>query len=154
MILVRLKQEGREGDYVQHCLLTKIMWKDMQMRLKKLGKDPVMTYKDRLMAIDQYGEEYRAAILSYDEGILSDDKVLACAVWRAFFQMQCDDPEKIEKVVWYIRKQMRHLDRLDSHALLKTGLVPFLPFHGDELEDKEVLKEKFRLIVDNNPWIW
>ena len=50
--------------------------------------------------------------------------------------------------------QMRHLDRLDSHALLKTGLVPFLPFHGDELEDKEVLKEKFRLIVDNNPWIW
>ena len=38
---------------------------------------------------------------------MSDDKGLANAVWLTLFQQQCDDPEKIELMVQYIRKQVR-----------------------------------------------
>lgn len=51
-------------------------------------------------------EEFQAALLGYDEGLLSDDIVLAGALWRRFFSKECNDPELVELLVKYVRKQV------------------------------------------------
>ena len=51
-------------------------------------------------------EQLRFAIFSLDEGLLGDDRDLAAAVWRIFYEQDCDDPAKVEKLVKYIRKQV------------------------------------------------
>jgi HD superfamily phosphohydrolase YqeK len=50
--------------------------------------------------------QFQAAVIGYDEGLLSDDKVLAGAVWRTLLQQQCSDLENLERLVHYIRKQV------------------------------------------------
>lgn len=50
--------------------------------------------------------QFNAAIIAYDEGILSDDKVLAGALWRTFFNSSCSNPEQLEKLVHYVRKNV------------------------------------------------
>lgn len=54
----------------------------------------------------ELSDQIRGAIIGYDEGWLTNDKVLASMVWRRIFNKACDDPEKIELVVKYIRKQV------------------------------------------------
>lgn len=56
--------------------------------------------------LSELSEQFQAAIISYDEGLLTNDKVLAAAVWRIFFEKSCDSPEQIECIVKYIRKQV------------------------------------------------
>lgn len=59
---------------------------------------------------------------------MSEDPVLAAAVWRSVFSCQLVDPELLEKMVFYIRKQVNHLDALDKEAVILKGSVTFLPF--------------------------
>lgn len=54
----------------------------------------------------ELSDQLRAALIGYDEGWLSNDMVLASMVWRRIFNKECNDPEKIEIVVKYIRKQV------------------------------------------------
>lgn len=42
----------------------------------------------------------------YLQGILSDDCVLAAALWRNLFNRQCEDPGQLELMVEYVRKQV------------------------------------------------
>ena len=53
------------------------------------------------------------------QGLLSDDTVLAGALWRNFFEMDCADVEHIEKLVQYVRKQVSFVI-LDSKGLCKV----------------------------------
>ncbi|GLD67232.1 ubiquinol-cytochrome-c reductase complex assembly factor 1 [Lates japonicus] len=61
------------------------------------------------------------------QGILSDDSVLAAALWRIFFNRQCEDPKQLELMVEYVRKQMQYIDALDEEDLLLTGEVKWRP---------------------------
>ena len=56
--------------------------------------------------VNDLSEHFQAALLTYDEGILRDDKVLASALWRRFFSKQCYEAEQIERMVQYVRKQV------------------------------------------------
>lgn len=56
--------------------------------------------------VEELSEQLRGALIGYDEGWLLNDMVLANMVWRRIFNKECDDPEKIELVVKYIRKQV------------------------------------------------
>lgn len=40
------------------------------------------------------------------QGILSDDRGLAAALWRTFFNQKCEDPRQLELLVEYVRKQV------------------------------------------------
>ncbi len=40
------------------------------------------------------------------QGILSDDCVLAAALWRNLFNRECEDPRQLELMVEYVRKQV------------------------------------------------
>lgn len=57
--------------------------------------------------VDILSEQFQAALVGYDEGIMSSDMVLAGAVWRRFFQSKCDDPRLVENIVRYVRKQVQ-----------------------------------------------
>lgn len=63
-----------------------------------------MVHRRRQLCI--LGMQFQAAFYGYDEGVQSNDKVLAAIVWRRFFGFQCDDAEKIERLVKYIRVQV------------------------------------------------
>ncbi|XP_054837817.1 ubiquinol-cytochrome-c reductase complex assembly factor 1 isoform X3 [Eublepharis macularius] len=72
-------------------------------------------------------ENFYAAIFGYDEGILSDDHVLAAAIWRNLFNKQCDDPRHLEIMVEYVRKQVQHLDAMPGEDLLLSGEITWRP---------------------------
>ncbi|MED6249868.1 hypothetical protein ATANTOWER_020962 [Ataeniobius toweri] len=59
----------------------------------------------RKEAMKAMTETFYAAIFGYDEGILSDDCVLAAALWRNLLNRQCEDPQQLELMVEYVRKQ-------------------------------------------------
>lgn len=50
--------------------------------------------------------QFNACIIAYDEGLTGDDRILADAIWRRFFHSEGNDPEKVEKLVHYVRKQV------------------------------------------------
>lgn len=67
------------------------------------GANPAIARKQ----VTELSEQFQAALVAYDEG-LSDDRVLASAVWRRFFNLDHDtNAEKIEMVVHFIRHQVR-----------------------------------------------
>ncbi|KAK2529008.1 ubiquinol-cytochrome-c reductase complex assembly factor 1 [Columba livia] len=122
MCLVRMKQEGRTGKYmcryIVHC-----MWEDVEQRGKVMGINSVVLKEDLRSMV----ENFYAALFGYDEGILSDDHVLAAALWRNLFNRNCEDPRHLELLVEYVRKQVQHLDALSGDDLLLTGEVSWRP---------------------------
>ncbi|XP_063000548.1 ubiquinol-cytochrome-c reductase complex assembly factor 1 [Elgaria multicarinata webbii] len=122
MCLVRLKQEGRAGKYMCRYIVHS-MWEDIEQRGKVMGINSVA----RKEALRSMTEIFYAAIFGYDEGILSDDHVLAAAIWRNLFNSNCDDPRQLEIMVEYVRKQVQHLDAMLGEDLLLSGEVTWRP---------------------------
>ena len=63
-------------------------------------------------------DEFQASLFSYDEGISSEDVVLAGALWRNFFLQRDFDPRHLELVVEYVRHNLTRLDKTSSSDLL------------------------------------
>ncbi|XP_060628410.2 ubiquinol-cytochrome c reductase complex assembly factor 1 [Anolis sagrei] len=122
MCLVRMKQEGRAGKYMCRYIVHS-MWEDVEQRGKVMGIDSV-SLKESMRSMT---ENFYAAIFGYDEGILSDDHVLAAAIWRNLFNKHCDDPRELEIMVEYVRKQLQHLDAIPGEDLLLSGEVSWRP---------------------------
>lgn len=133
MCMVRMKQEGRAGKYMCRFIVYS-MWEDVEQRGKVMGIDSVKM-KNTMRALT---EIFYASIFGYDEGIISDDRVLAAALWRNLFNMKCDDPRQLELMVEYVRKQMQYLDSLNGEDLLLTGEVAWRPLV--ETDPQSILK--------------
>ncbi|PSN33257.1 Ubiquinol-cytochrome-c reductase complex assembly factor 1 [Blattella germanica] len=101
MLMVRTMAEGEEGRFTRNSMI-EAMWQDVSTRAKKIE---VMYIAVRLQ-LTEMSEQFQAALISYDEGLLRDDKVLAGALWRRFFQRNCNEPEHIERLIHYIRQQV------------------------------------------------
>lgn len=124
MCLVRLKVEGKDGRFVYRKLV-EIMWQDVEERMKVMGVDDSSVRRESLRELV---ENFYGLIFAYDEGLLSHDRVLAAALWRNMFHdKQNTDAIKLAEMVDYVRRQVRHLDRLDSKQFLETGEVKWLP---------------------------
>ncbi|KAM8707878.1 hypothetical protein ACLKA7_014928 [Drosophila subpalustris] len=118
LLLMRSMAEGSEtgedGRFLRNCIV-EAMWGDVNTRAKKLGaNNPSRTRQQ----IETLSEQFQAALIAYDEGIMSDDRVLACALWRRFFEMECDDYTQIERLVKYVRKQTVMLDSLTREEFI------------------------------------
>ncbi|XP_058535320.1 ubiquinol-cytochrome-c reductase complex assembly factor 1 isoform X2 [Ochotona princeps] len=122
MCLVRMKQEGRSGKYMCR-IIVHFMWEDVEQRGRVMGVNPYILKKNMILMTNNF----YAAILGYDEGILSDDHGLAAALWRTFFNQKCEDPRQLELLVEYVRKQMQYLDSMNGEDLLLTGEVSWRP---------------------------
>ncbi|KAJ9595712.1 hypothetical protein L9F63_013125, partial [Diploptera punctata] len=101
ILMVRTMAEGDEGRFTRNNIV-EAMWQDVYTRAKKLEPANPSAVRENLQEIS---EQFQAAVVGYDEGLLLDDKVLAGALWRRFFQRNCNDPEYLERLVHYIRKQ-------------------------------------------------
>lgn len=77
--------------------------------------------------IEELSEQFQAALLSYDEGMMSEDRVLAGAVWRRFFSMNCTDYRMIETLVKYIRFHISKLDHMSKEAFLDKPKIRWEP---------------------------
>ncbi|XP_008838966.1 ubiquinol-cytochrome-c reductase complex assembly factor 1 isoform X2 [Nannospalax galili] len=122
MCLVRMKQEGRSGKYMCR-IMVHFMWEDVEQRGRVMGVNSYNLKKNMILMTNNF----YAAILGYDEGILSDDHGLAAALWRTFFNQKCEDPRQLELLVEYVRKQMQYLDSMNGEDLLLTGEVSWRP---------------------------
>lgn len=68
--------------------------------------------------INELSEQFQAALIAYDEGLQSNDLVLAGALWRRLYQQKEVDPEHLDLLVKYIRKQICLLDHIPKEDFL------------------------------------
>jgi cytochrome b pre-mRNA-processing protein 3 len=86
---------------------------------------------------------WRAVLLSYDEGIVKGDAVLAAAVWRNLFGAREDvDFQKLAQVVGYMRKEIRRLD-VASDEEVASG---HWKFAGDPGAEAEAVRKPSKLM--------
>ncbi|KAL6442122.1 hypothetical protein ACFW04_002434 [Cataglyphis niger] len=122
MIIIRYMAEGDAGKLVRNSVVS-TLWQDTNARAENLGK---ITERVRNKQIKEISEQFNAALIGYDEGIQSDDKVLAGALWRRFFHLECNNPEHIETLIIYVRKQICLFDNLPSHEILKKPVFKLI----------------------------
>lgn len=68
------------------------------------GANPAIARKQ----VSELSEQFQAALVGYDEGI-TEDRILAAAVWRRFYSMSDDaNPEHVERIVHFIRHQVKY----------------------------------------------
>lgn len=131
LIMTRLATEGREGRLVRNEMIEGFLT-DTKTKSKLIGKELKVQVKGE--EIEFLHEQFLAALINYDEGLLGSDRQLAGSVWRCLFDLKKDvDPTDLETVVAYIRKQVSHLQKIDSRSMLTNGLIPFLPVHGNSV---------------------
>lgn len=109
LLLVRAKgEESSNADdvIIQRSILT-AMWNDV--------RDRVISFKGEDMSLSEQNESLATLTLHfyqsyflYDQGLLSDDKVLANNLWNVFLESNCDDLWKIELLVKYVRRTVSH----------------------------------------------
>ena len=125
LILTRVMQEGSEsgqdGRFLRNCIV-EAMWADVQTRAKKLSADNPSASRKQVAVL---AEQFQATLINYDEGIMSDDKILASALWRRFFDMNCNDYTKLEKLVEYVRKTAMQLDNMTREQLISKPQIPW-----------------------------
>ncbi|XP_021937286.1 ubiquinol-cytochrome-c reductase complex assembly factor 1 isoform X2 [Zootermopsis nevadensis] len=122
MLMVRTMAEGEEGRFVRNNII-EAMWEDVSTRVKKLEPTNSSEIKAQLQELS---EQFQAAIIGYDEGLLSDDKILAGVVWRIFLQQHCSDPENVECLVHYIRKQVKLFDEMIRDDILLSPDIKWI----------------------------
>ncbi|CAK1598821.1 unnamed protein product [Parnassius mnemosyne] len=102
-----------DGHFVRNCII-EALWADVANRIKLLeGANPVIARKQ----VSELSEQFQAALVAYDEG-LSEDRIMASAVWRRFYALSDEvKAENIESVVHFIRHQVSELDKISSKDL-------------------------------------
>ncbi|XP_065652462.1 ubiquinol-cytochrome-c reductase complex assembly factor 1 isoform X3 [Hydra vulgaris] len=124
MVLVRLKPCGTQGKNISYKMV-EIMWEDIEQRIRLIGVTGTTDLKE---SMEEFNQQFHGLIIAFDEALLSHDTVLASALWRNLFaEKSKSDPENIALLVEYIRKQIHHLESLDSEALLNNGEINWLP---------------------------
>jgi len=125
MLSVRLMSEGCKDCQEVRNWMVKIFWDDCDARAKEVGEKNTT---ERSEAIAEISEQFNAALLIYDEGMLGDDKALANAIWRRFFLCRADpDAEKLEMLVSYVRRTLSLLDDVPLNQLVVKQDFRWLP---------------------------
>ncbi|XP_017768127.1 PREDICTED: ubiquinol-cytochrome-c reductase complex assembly factor 1 [Nicrophorus vespilloides] len=116
MLTVRCMAEGDDGRLVRNRMV-EALWTDVGLRVKKIGAANPAGMR---MQVAELSEQLQAALIAYDEGLQSDDVVLAGALWRRMYQQNDVDPEHLEALIKYIRRQVRLLDSKAKVDLFRT----------------------------------
>ncbi|XP_063243974.1 ubiquinol-cytochrome-c reductase complex assembly factor 1 [Bacillus rossius redtenbacheri] len=124
MLMVRMTAEGKEGEFVRNCMLN-ALWDDATVRAKKLEQGSPAGVREQLNVLS---EEFHASLFGYDEGLLSGDRVLAGALWRRFFQLQCRHPLHLESLVQFVRQQVKLLDGVTREEILLRPDIRWIAF--------------------------
>ena len=123
MCQVRSMSEGPEGRILRNEIVER-MWQDLDRRLQNVE---VYSFNQRQSILNDLLHHHQAAILSYDEGLLTDDKCLANAVWRTMYSKGAVEPKQLEFVVKYVRKQINHLRSIGPREWCLNGRFDWAP---------------------------
>lgn len=99
MLMVRAMGERQHAELIRNNVVESL-WSDVMIRTQTLAPDEARTVKKQ---IKELSGQFQYAIISYDEGLTKDDKQMASALWKRFFNSNCDNYEHIELMVKYIR---------------------------------------------------
>ena len=75
----------------------------------------------RRQQIQILGQQFQAALFSYDEGIQSSDQVLAGALWRTFFHNREFNAEHLKILVEHVRQHIHQLDSLTKEDIIEKS---------------------------------
>lgn len=129
MLLLRAMAEGseagEEGRHMRNCIV-EALWNDVNIRAKKLGTDNPSGTRMQIQILSQ---QFQAALITYDEGIQADDKILAGALWRRFFEKKCESYVHLEKLVQYVRIQVRMLDDIGRENFISNPKIMWSPLN-------------------------
>lgn len=123
MCQTRSMKEGREGRILRNEIQER-MWQDFDVRLSKID---MHSSGKRKSLLDDLLFHHQGAILSYDEGLLTDDKTLANALWRTLFSKDKVNPRVLELAVKYVRLQMNHLRSMSPRQWCLDGTFDWAP---------------------------
>ena len=124
MCQVRSMREGPEGRLLRNEVLER-MWQDMDVRLSKIE---IYSSSTRKKLLNDLLYHHQGAIFSYDEGMLTDDKTLANALWRTLFSKDYVDPLVLESAVCYVRMQLKHLRSIGAQEWCTNGKFDWAPY--------------------------
>lgn len=124
MCQARSMGEGPEGRRLRNEIIER-MWQDFDVRLSKIE---IYSSSKRRSILDDLLFHHQGAMFSYDEGLLTDDKCLANAIWRTLFSKDEVDPRVLESAVKYVRTQMNHLRSIGPREWCLEGKFDWAPF--------------------------
>ncbi|KAL5117594.1 Ubiquinol-cytochrome C chaperone [Pleosporales sp. CAS-2024a] len=88
--------------------------------------------------------QWRGVLLSYDEGLIKGDAILAAALWRNLLGSREDiDFEKLAQIVGYMRREMKRLDLASDDDVANGQWV----FQGDPGHDAQLVKKSSRMLT-------
>jgi len=131
MLMARLMADHENGRYMRNSLV-EAMWQDVTARSKKLGTEHASVVRTQ---IQELSEEFQAALVSYDEGLLSDDPVLAGAIWRRLLNRGDFNTTHLAALVHYVRMTVHYLDRMSFDDMVAKRAFKWVPF--EEVVAKE-----------------
>ncbi|XP_046742732.1 ubiquinol-cytochrome-c reductase complex assembly factor 1 isoform X2 [Diprion similis] len=123
MLMTRSMAEEEYGRLARNTVV-EAMWGDANCRAKELWSENPAGVR---MHLNELSDQFNCAIIGYDEGVNGDDKVLAGAIWRRIFQLECNDPLLVEKLLIYVRKQMKYLDSMSRKELFDKPKIKWVP---------------------------
>ena len=91
--------------------------------------------------------QWRAVLLSYDEGLMKGDAMLAAAIWRNLMGAKEDiDFQKLAQIVGYMRRELKRLENATDDEVV-DGLWKF---KGDPGEEASLVKQSSRLMMQES----
>lgn len=88
--------------------------------------------------------QWRGVLLSYDEGLMKGDAMLAAAIWRNLMGSREDvDFEKLAQIVGYMRRELKRLDNAPDDQVLDGQWR----FRGDPGDEAALVKTSSRLMA-------
>ncbi|KAF2126102.1 hypothetical protein P153DRAFT_369458 [Dothidotthia symphoricarpi CBS 119687] len=88
--------------------------------------------------------QWRAVLLSYDEGLVKGDAMMAAAIWRNLLGSREDvDFQQLAQIVGYMRREMKRLDMASDDEVANGEWK----FRGDPGEEASIVKAPSRLMA-------
>ena len=76
--------------------------------------------------------------MAYEEGLLTDDRRLAGAIWRNLVNDKMNtDPVAIARMVSYIRSQVREMDGTGTEDVRRNGIMNMLPLSLSQSQSRK-----------------
>lgn len=121
MLMARAMAEREHSKLIRDNIVAS-MWEDISERSTKMAPESKRKLTKQIKELSDY---FNFAIIAYDEGLTTDDKQLASALWTRFFLSNCDNYEHIELLVKYIRINVNWFTKFEWDIQLISNLIHF-----------------------------
>ncbi|KAJ4986755.1 ubiquinol-cytochrome c chaperone [Stagonosporopsis vannaccii] len=138
----RMLPETHAGTWIQH--LTNHAFYAAEDRLVVWHKFNANSLRQKHLK-DMFSQ-WRAVLLSYDEGLMKGDAMLAAAIWRNLMGAKEDvDFQKLAQIVGYMRKELKRLENASDDDVVNGQWT----FKGDPGDEASLVKQSSRMMQES-----